>query len=75
MCRVIQIDPEVMGGTPVFEGTRVPISTLFDYLSEPDADSNPVSVFLEDFPTVQLDQITELLEYYKTKASTARRAA
>ena len=45
---VVQSDPEVLSGTPVFTGTRVPIATLFDYLEAGD----PLSIFLEDFPTV-----------------------
>ena len=45
---VVQSDPEVLSGTPVFTGTRVPITTLFDYVEA----GEPLSVFLEDFPTV-----------------------
>jgi uncharacterized protein (DUF433 family) len=45
---VIHSDPEVMGGTPVFVGTRVPLETLFDYLRA----GEPLSEFLKDFPTV-----------------------
>jgi len=44
----VNIDLEIMGGTPVFNGTRVPIKTLFDYLEGGDT----LSVFLDDFPTV-----------------------
>ena len=43
--RVINIDPEILGGTPVFDGTRVPIKNLFDYLETGDS----IEVFLEDF--------------------------
>lgn len=68
MCDVINTDPEIMGGTPVFRGTRVPISTLFDYLREPGPKSNPVAEFIEDFPSVAPEQIAQLLEYYKIKA-------
>ncbi len=46
--RVIHSDPEIMGGTPVFVGTRVPLATLLDYLEA----GQPLSEFLEDFPTV-----------------------
>ena len=45
MCDVINIDSEIMGGTPVFKGTRVPISTLFDYLSDIEPKENPVTDF------------------------------
>jgi len=53
----IQIDPEILGGTPVFWGTRVPIKNLFDYLEE----GETVSVFLEDFPTVSREQVSRVL--------------
>ena len=42
------VDPEVLGGTPVFKGTRVPVATLFDYLE----DDYSLEEFLECFPTV-----------------------
>lgn len=45
---LISVDPEVMSGTPVFAGTRVPVQTLVDYLAAGD----PLEEFLEDFPTV-----------------------
>ena len=45
---IITINPEILGGTPVFKGTRVPVKTLFDYL----ADNLPLDYFLESFPTV-----------------------
>ena len=45
-------DPERMGGTPCFHGTRVPVKTLFDYLSG----GHPLSEFLDDFPTVKREQ-------------------
>src|SRR6266704_309763 len=45
-------DPEIMGGTPVFVGTRVPLTTLLDYLEA----GQPLSEFLEDFPTVTREQ-------------------
>ena len=44
----ITVDPEIMGGTPVFSGTRVPIRTLFDYLG----DGYSLDGFLEEFPGV-----------------------
>jgi uncharacterized protein (DUF433 family) len=48
---VVHSDSEIMGGTPVFVGTRVPVETLFDYLEESTLDE-----FLECFPTVTRDQ-------------------
>lgn len=56
--RVINIDPEILGGTPVFYGTRVPIKNLFDYLETGDS----IEVFLEDFEGVRKDQVIKVLE-------------
>ncbi len=50
-------DPEVLGGAPVFEGTRVPVRNLFDYLVAGDS----VTDFLDDFPTVSFDQVRAVL--------------
>lgn len=58
---VIHSDPEIMGGTPVFVGTRVPFQTLLDYL----AAGEPLSEFLEDFPTVTQEQAVAALEQAK----------
>ena len=44
----VRIDPQVMSGTPCFAGTRVPVQSLFDYLSH----GHPLDEFLDDFPTV-----------------------
>ena len=46
--QIINIDPEIMGGTPVFFGTRVPIKNLFDYLETRDT----IDMFLDDFEGV-----------------------
>lgn len=51
-------DPDVMGGTPVFVGTRVPVSTLREYLEAGD----PLDEFLEDFPSISRSQAVALLE-------------
>ena len=58
---VIHSDPEIMGGTPVFIGTRVPLETLLDYLES----GQPLSEFLEDFPTVSREQAVAALEQAK----------
>jgi uncharacterized protein (DUF433 family) len=58
---VIRIDPEIMGGTAVFVGTRVPFETLLDYLKA----GQPLSEFLEDFPTVTREQAVAALEQAK----------
>jgi len=54
----IHSDPEIMGGVPVFIGTRVPAQTLFDYL----ADDCDLEEFLDNFPTVSREQALQLLE-------------
>ncbi len=56
--RVINIDPEILGGTPVFFGTRVPIKNLFDYLETGDT----IEIFLEDFEGVSRSQVIRVLE-------------
>ena len=61
--QVISVSPEVMGGTPVFRGTRVPIQNLIDYLEG----GENIDEFLEGFPTVTRDQVIELLEQAKEK--------
>jgi uncharacterized protein (DUF433 family) len=57
----IHSDPDVLGGTPVFVGTRVPFQTLLDYLEAGD----PLDEFLEDFPTVSREQAIASLEAAK----------
>ncbi len=56
--RVINIDSEILGGTPVFLGTRVSVKNLFDYLEE----GETTEEFLEDFPSVKKEQVIKLLE-------------
>lgn len=56
--QVVHIDKDILGGTPVFYGTRVPIKNLFDYLESGDT----IEDFLVDFESVQKSQILELLE-------------
>ena len=56
--RVINIDRDILGGTPVFFGTRVPIKNLFDYLETGDS----IEVFLEDFEGVTKTQVVKVLE-------------
>lgn len=55
---IITISPEIMGGTPVFVGTRVPIQTLLDYLKTGES----INDFLDGFPTVTREQVITLLE-------------
>jgi uncharacterized protein (DUF433 family) len=57
----ITIYPEVMSGTPVFTGTRVPIQNLFDYIEAGD----DLLEFLDDFPSISKDAAIALLEMAK----------
>ncbi len=58
----VESSPEVMGGTPVFKSTRVPVQTLSDYLEGGDS----IHDFLEDFPTVTKAQVLSVLEVVRT---------
>lgn len=58
MQSVVSRDPEVMGGAPVFRGTRVPVQTLLDYLEAGDT----IDQFLEGFPSVTREQVIAFLE-------------
>ena len=49
---VVHTDPDILGGTPVFVGTRVPVRTLLDYLAAGDT----LETFLDHFPTVSREQ-------------------
>ena len=55
---LITTDPDILGGTPVFTGTRVPVKTLFDYLE----DDYTLEEFLECFPTVTREMAVRMLE-------------
>ena len=55
---VVRSDPEILGGTPVFAGTRVPVKTLFDYLEAGDS----LEIFLDEFPSVSRAQAVGALE-------------
>ena len=58
---LITIDSEILGGTPVFAGTRVPVKTLFDYLE----DDYSLEEFIECFPTVTREMAQRVLEESK----------
>jgi len=55
---VVHSDPEILGGTPVFVGTRVPLRNLIDYLEG----GHSLDQFLDDFPSVSRDQAIAALE-------------
>ncbi len=54
----INIDPETMGGTPVFTGTRVPVQALFDYIES----GETLDEFLENFPSVNREFTIQVLK-------------
>jgi len=58
---VVHTDPDILSGTPVFVGTRVPVRTLLDYLEAGD----PLDEFLEDFPSVSRAQAVAALRLAK----------
>jgi uncharacterized protein (DUF433 family) len=68
---VVHSDPEIMGGTPVFYGTRVPFSTLFDYIEAGD----PLDVFLDHFPSVSRSQAVAALELARSLLESRASAA
>jgi len=59
---VVHSDPEILGGTPVFVGTRVPVKSLYDYLEAGDT----LDEFLESFPSVTRQQAVAALELART---------
>ena len=60
---LIEINPQKMSGTPVFRGTRVPIQNLFDCLEE----GETIDHFLDQFPTVNREQVNGILELSKER--------
>jgi uncharacterized protein (DUF433 family) len=63
---VFHTDPDILSGTPVFVGTRVPVRTLLDYLEAGD----PLDEFLEDFPSVTREQAVAALRLANQSRST-----
>ena len=61
--RIILTSPDIMGGTPVFTGTRVPVQTLIDYVEAGDS----INDFLEGFPSVKREQVVGFLEEAKDR--------
>ena len=64
----INIDPETMGGTPVFTGTRVSIQALFDYIES----GETLDEFLENFPSVKKEYAIQVLEMAKKTLTTEK---
>ncbi|HJU21654.1 MAG TPA: DUF433 domain-containing protein [Casimicrobiaceae bacterium] len=59
----ISVSPGILGGTPVFSGTRVPVQTLLDYLEAGDS----IDEFLNGFPSVSREQVLSFLELAKDR--------
>jgi len=55
---IVHSDTEILGGTPVFVGTRVPVESLFDHLKAGDS----IDVFLDGFPSVKREQVLKVLD-------------
>ena len=68
---VVRSDPDILGGTPVFVGTRVPVQALIDYIEG----GHSLNEFLEDFPTVTRDLAIAALEEAKALLIADARAA
>ena len=64
---VVESSPDILGGAPVFRGTRVPVTALFDYLAAGD----PLERFLDHFPTVKREQAVALLDELKDRFDAA----
>ena len=60
---IVHSDPEIMGGTPVFVGTRVPLQNLIDYLEGGES----IEDFLDGFPSVKREQVIAVIEAAKLK--------
>lgn len=67
----ITIDPEILSGTPVFAGTRVPVEALLSNLEA----GLTLDEFLENFPTVSREQAIAVLEFYRSMLQKLRKAA
>ncbi len=67
----INVDKEILSGTPVFSGTRVPVSALLDNLEV----GVSLDDFLENFPSVKREQTIQVLEYFKQSLDDIKQAA
>jgi uncharacterized protein (DUF433 family) len=68
---VVHSDPDILGGTPVFVGTRVPVQSLFDYIEGGDT----LDEFLRQFPSVKREQALAALELARDTLLTSARSA
>lgn len=56
--KIIKVDPNILAGTPVFNGTRVPVQVLFDHLET----GLTIDEFLDDYPSIKKNQVIQVLE-------------
>ena len=68
---VVHSDPEILGGTPVFVGTRVPVQSLFDYLEG----GETMDEFLRQFPSVEREQVLAALKLARDSLIISARSA
>ena len=68
---VVSISPDILSGTPVFAGTRVPVQTLLDYIEGGDS----IDDFLDGFPSVKREQVLRFLEQAKELIVSIARSA
>jgi len=68
---IVRSDPDILGGTPVFHGTRVPLRNLIDYLER----GHSLDDFLDDFPSVSRKQAVDALEAAHDVLSSRARSA
>lgn len=68
MSNIIKVNPEILGGTPCFAGTRVPVEILFEYLGS----GETIEYFLEQFPSVKREQAEALLQEAKEWANSTQ---
>lgn len=68
---IVKIDPEILGGTPCFAGTRVPVSFLFEYIRL----GYNIDYFLYQFPSVPREKVVALLDLMERQAQSDLRAA
>ncbi len=71
MENLVQRDPDILSGMPVFSGTRVPVKNLFDYLSA----GSSIDEFVDDFPTVGHDTVVNFLKQLELQTTTIDPAA
>jgi len=63
LASIVERNPNIQGGTPVFRGTRVPVQSFFDHLEAGES----IEDFLDGFQTVKRDQVIKLLEIYRAE--------